>query len=66
MENFNGTNFELCNPKMDNLLINKYLWITISRTKPTYMKDEEWVVLERKVRILIRICLDNLVLLNVS
>jgi len=30
------------------------------------MKDEEWVVLERKMRRLIKLCLDNSVLLNIS
>jgi hypothetical protein len=34
-------------------------------TKPIGMIDEEWVVLERKVRILINVCFVDSVLLNV-
>jgi hypothetical protein len=40
--------------------------VALSRNKPSLMKDEDWVVLEIKERSLIRICLTNLVLLNVS
>jgi hypothetical protein len=66
MEKFNGTNFELWKLKMEDLLIDRDLWVAVSGTKPIGMKDEEWVVLERKVRSLIRLCLVDLVLLNVS
>jgi hypothetical protein len=40
-------------------------WVALLRMKPVGMKDEEWVVLERKVRSLIRLYLVDLVLLNV-
>jgi hypothetical protein len=66
MEKFNGTNFELWKLKMEDLLIDRDLWVAVSRTKPIGMKDEEWVVLERKERSLIRLCLADSVLLNVS
>jgi hypothetical protein len=67
MEKFNGTNFELWKLKMEDLLIDQDLWVVVSGTKPIGMKDEEWVVLERKERSLIRIfCLANSILLNVS
>jgi hypothetical protein len=36
-----------------------------SRTKPTGMKDEEWAVLEKKARSLIRLCLADSVLFNI-
>jgi hypothetical protein len=45
MEKFNGTNFEPWKLKMEDLLVHRYLWVVVSRTKPTAMKDEEWVVL---------------------
>jgi len=45
---------------MEDLLIDRDLWIVISRTKPTGMKDEVWVVLERNARRLIRLCLVDL------
>jgi hypothetical protein len=65
MENFNGTNFELWKLKMEDLLIDQDLWVTIRGTKPIGMIDEEWVVLERKARSLIRLYLGDLVLVNV-
>jgi len=65
MEKFNGTNFELWKLKIEDLLVDQYLWVVVSGTKPTGMIDEEWVVLERRVRSLIRLYLVDLVLFNV-
>jgi len=65
IENFNGTNFELWNINMEDLLIYQDLWVTICGTKPIGMIDEEWVVLERNARSLIRLYLGDLVLVNV-
>lgn len=31
----------------------------VSRTKPTGMKDEEWAVLKKKARSLIRLCVES-------
>ena len=41
VEEFNGTNFELWNLKMGDLLANRDLWFVVSRTKPNGLKDEE-------------------------
>jgi len=32
MEKFNGTNFELWKPKMEDFLIDQYLWVAVSGT----------------------------------
>jgi len=40
--------------------------VEVSRATPIVTKDEEWVVLERKVRSLIKLYLVYFVLLNVS
>ena len=53
MEKFNGTNFELWKLKMEDLLVDRDLCVAISGTKPTGMKDEEWVVLERRQEVLL-------------
>jgi hypothetical protein len=66
MDNFNGTKFELWKLKMEDLLVDQYLWVAVSGTKPTDMVDKEWVVLDRKERSLIMLYLVNSILLNVS
>jgi len=63
MEKFNGTKFELRKLKMADLLVYQDLWVAVFGEKTVRMKDEEWVVLKRKARSLIRL---YLVLLNVS
>jgi hypothetical protein len=55
MEKFSGTKFELWKFKMEDIRIDRYLWVVVSRSKPTSMIDEERVVLTRKVRSLIGI-----------
>jgi hypothetical protein len=65
MQKFNGTKFEWWKLKMKGLIIDRDLWLAVFGIKPIGMIDEEWVVLERKERSLINICLDDLVLLNV-
>jgi hypothetical protein len=44
---------------MGDLLIDRDLWVALFGTKPIGMLDEEWVVLERKERSLMRLSLDN-------
>jgi len=46
MEIFCGTYFEFWNLNMEDPLIDRYLWVVVSRTKLIEMIDEEWVVLE--------------------
>jgi hypothetical protein len=64
MEKFNGTSFVLWKLKMEDIIVDKDLCVAIFGTKPIGMIDEEWVVLEIKTIILIKICLDNSLLLN--
>jgi hypothetical protein len=66
MEKLNGTNFELWKFRMEDILEDRDLWIAVFGTKPTNMKEEEWVVLERMARNLIRIYLVDSVLLKFS
>lgn len=66
MDNFNGTNFDLWKLKLENFLVDRDLWVAVFGSKPIGMKYEEWEVLERKEISLIRLCLVDLVLLNIS
>lgn len=62
MEKFNGTNFEFWKIKMEDFLIDWDIWVLVSGNEHGGMKDEEWIV-KRKVRILIKICLADSMLL---
>ena len=67
IEKFNGQNFELWKLKIEDLLAAKEPWAVVdSCTKPTAMSLEDWDKLDRKERRMIRLCLSDLVLLNVS
>ena len=67
IEKFNGHSFELWKLNMEDLLVDKYQWITIdSGTKTTTMSDEEWAKLDQKAKRKIRLCISDSVLLNVS
>ena len=65
IEKFNGQNFELWKLKMEYLLVDRDQWIAVSGNQPTGMKDEYWQKIDRKEKSLIRLCLSDLVLLNV-
>ena len=65
IEKFNGSNFELWKLKMEDLLVDHDLWLDVSGTKPTGMKQEDWDLADRKSKGLIRLCLEDSVLLNV-
>ena len=67
IEKFNGQSFELWKLKMEDLLVDKYQWIALDlSTKPKEMLDEDWMKLDRKAKSTIRLCVSDLVLLNVS
>ena len=67
IEKFNGQSFELWKLKTEDILVDKDQWITIDLgTKPTGVSDEEWKKLDRKAKSKIRLCVSDLVLLNVS
>ena len=52
---------------MEDLLVDKEQWAVVdSGTKPTGVSTKDWEKLDRKVRSAIRLCLSDLVLLNVS
>ena len=66
IEKFNGQSFELWKLKMEDLLVDKDQWIAVDPgTKPTTMSDEDWKKLDWKAKSTIRLCVSDLVLLNV-
>eukprot|EP00253_Pinus_taeda_P001427 PITA_01427 len=67
IEKFNGQSFELWKLKMEDLLVDKDQWIAVDLgTKPTGVSDEEWKKLDQKAKSTIRLCVSDLVLLNIS
>jgi hypothetical protein len=67
IEKFNGQNFELWKLKIEDLLVDREQWETVCPgTILTGMSREEWEKLERRERSMIRLCLADSVLLNVS
>ena len=67
IEKFNGQSFELWKLKMEDLLVDKDQWIAVDPgTKPTAMSDEYWKKMDRKAKSIIRLCVSDSVLLNVS
>ena len=82
IEKFNSKNFELWELNMEDLLVDKEQWIIVdprtqptgtsststqaTSTPPTGMSKEDWEKLDRRARSTIRLCLTDLVLLNVS
>ena len=51
IEKSNGQSFELWKLKMEDLLVDKYQWITVDLgNKPTAMSDEDWKKLDRKAK----------------
>ena len=66
IDKFNGQSFELWKLNMEDLLVDKDQWIAVDPgTKPTTMSDEDWKKLDRKEKSTIRLCVSDLVLLNV-
>lgn len=67
IEKFNGQNFELWKLKMEDLLVDKEQWTAVDPgTKLAGMSTKDWEKLDRKARSMIRLCLLDSVLLNVS
>ena len=65
IDKFNGQNFELWKIKMEDMLVDKYQWITIDLgTKLMAMSAEYWVKLDQKENSTIRFCISDSVLLN--
>ena len=66
IKKFNSQIFELWKLNMEDLLVDKYQWITVDpSTKPTAMLDEYWKKLDRKAKSTIRLCVLDSILLNV-
>ena len=42
MDKFNGINFELWKPKMEDMLVDRDLWDAVSSTKPQSTSQEDW------------------------
>ena len=65
IEKFNGTNFELWKLKVEDILVDHDLWVFVSSNKPSSMKKEDQVLIDRKAKELIMLCLADSFLLNV-
>ena len=66
VEKFNGSNFELWKLKMEDMLEDRDLWEAASLpVRPATMSQVDWDLKDRKAKGLIRLYLENLVLLNV-
>jgi hypothetical protein len=64
---FNGKIFELWKLNMEYLLVDIDQWIAVDPgTAPRGTSTDEWKKMDRKANSTIRLCLSNLVLLNVS
>ena len=44
IEKFNETYFKLWKLKVEDMLVDRDLWISMSRNKPLGMKQEDWVL----------------------
>jgi len=52
---------------MEDMLVDKDQWIVVdSGTKPTGVSDEKWKKLDQKAKSIIRLCVSDSILLNVS
>lgn len=65
IKKFNGSNFELWKLKVEDLLVDRDLWVVVSGQKPSGMKQEDWDLVDRKATGPIRLCLADSVLLNI-
>jgi hypothetical protein len=66
IEKFNGKSFEMWKLKMENLLVDRYQWITVDLgTAPTGTSTDDWKKLDQKAKRTIRLCLSDSILLNV-
>eukprot|EP00253_Pinus_taeda_P009407 PITA_09407 len=67
IDKFNGQSFELWKLKMEDILVDKDQWIVVDPgTKSMGVFDEEWKNLDQKAKSIIRLCISDSVLLNVS
>lgn len=66
VEKFNGTNFELWKLKMEDMLEDCDPWEAASLdVRPAAISLADWEIKDQKARGLIRLCLADVVLLNV-
>jgi hypothetical protein len=67
IKKFNGKIFELWKLKMEDLLVDRDQWITVDPgTAPRRTSADDWKKMDWKEKSTIRMCLSDLVLLNVS
>jgi hypothetical protein len=51
IENFNGKRFELWKLKMEDILVDRYQWITVDPgTAPTGTSADDWKKMDRKAK----------------
>lgn len=66
VEKFNGTNFELWKLKMEDIIEDRDLWEDFSLdVKPAVISQADWEIKDQKAKGLIRLCLADVILLNV-
>jgi hypothetical protein len=67
IEKFNGKIFELWKLKMEDILVERDQWIMVDLgTAPIGTSTDDWKKMDRKAKSTIRLCLSDLILLNVS
>ena len=67
IKKFNGKSFELWKLNMEYMLVDRDQWITVDPgTVPTGTSADDWKKTDRKAKSIIRLCLSNSILLNVS
>jgi hypothetical protein len=67
IEKFNGKILELWKLKMEDLLVDRDQWIVVDPgTTHTGTSADDWKKTDQKAKSTIRLCLSDLVLLNVS
>ena len=67
VEKFNGQNYQLWKMQMEDYLYQKDIFLPLGRVanNPSTMKDEEWLVLDRKALVTILFCLAVSVAFNI-
>ena len=66
VEKFNDSDFKLWELKMEDFLEDHDLWeVTSLDMRPTTISQEDWDLKDQKAKSLIRLCLDDYVLLNI-
>ena len=66
IEKFDGTDFGFWKMQIEDYLYQKNMYQPLTGTKPAQMKDEDWVLLDRKALGVIRLTLSRNVAFNIA